>query len=123
MWAPGAAWTLIAAGEAAGPQKDIAMTKIRLTQLGCLMLLIAWYVSSALPASATPDPPPGYYASPAAPLPAGPPAQPPVIHDHIALGSYVLIVGLTVVGTLILVAMTARLRRPSVRHVEQPTGA
>jgi hypothetical protein len=117
------AWTLIAAGEAAGPQKDIAMTKIRLTQLGCLMLLIAWYVSSALPASATPDPPPGYYASPAAPLPAGPPAQPSVIHDHIALGSYVLIVGLTVVGTLIVVAMTARLRRPSVRRAEQPTEA
>jgi hypothetical protein len=117
-------WTLIAAGEAAGAQKDTAMTKIRLTQLGCLMLLIAWYVSSASPASATPDPPPGYYAWPAAPLPAGPPPpQPAVIHDHIALGSYVLIVGLTVVGTLILVAMTARLRRPSVRRVEQPTGA
>lgn len=117
------AWTLIAAGEAAGAQKDTAMTKIRLTQLGCLMLLIAWYVSSASPASATPDPPPGYYAWPAAPLPAGPPPQPAVIHDHIALGSYVLIVGLTVVGTLIVVAMTARLRRPSVRRVEQPTGA
>jgi hypothetical protein len=98
------------------------MTKIRLTQLGCLMLLIAWYVSSASPASATPDPPPGYYAWPA-PLPAGPPPQPAVIHDHIALGSYVLIVGLTVVSTLIVVAMTARLRRPSVRRVEQPTGA
>ncbi len=113
----------IAAGEAAGAQKDTAMTKIRLTQLGCLTLLIAWYVSSALPASATPDPPSGYYASPAARLPAGPPAQPAVIHDHIALGSYVLIVGLTVVGTLIVVAMTARLRRPSVRRAEQPTGA
>jgi hypothetical protein len=50
------------------------MTKIRLTQLGCLALLIAWYISSALPASATPDPPPGYYASPAAQLPAEPPA-------------------------------------------------
>ena len=46
--------------------KDTSMTKIRLTQLSCLMLLIAWYVGSALPASATPDPPPGYYASPAA---------------------------------------------------------
>ena len=75
------------------------MTKIRLTQLGCLTLLMAWYVSSALPAWATPDPPPGYYASPAAPLPIDPPAQPAVVHEHIALGSYVLIVGLTIVGT------------------------
>jgi hypothetical protein len=114
--------TLIAAGEAAGG-KGHAMTKIRLTQLGCLALLIAWYISSALPASATPDPPPGYYASPAAQLPADPPAQPAVVHDHIALGSYVLIVGLTVVGTLIVVATTARLRRPSVRRAEQPTEA
>jgi hypothetical protein len=60
------------------------MTKIRLTQLGCLALLIAWYIGSAMPASATPDPPPGYYASPAAQLPADPPAQPAVVHDHIA---------------------------------------
>ena len=99
------------------------MTKIRLTRLGCLMILIAWYVTSAWPASATPDPPPGYYASPAAPLPVDPPAQPAVVHEHIALGSYVLIVVLTVVGTLIVVAMTARLRRPSVRRAEQPTEA
>lgn len=99
------------------------MTKIRLTLLGCLALLIGWYVSLALPASATPDPPPGYYASPAAPLPADPPAQPTVVHEHIALGSYVLIVGLTVVGTLIVVAVAARLRRPSVRRAEQLTEA
>ena len=99
------------------------MTKIRLTQLGCLTLLIAWYVSSALPAWATPDPPPGYYASPAAPLPLDPPAQPAVVHEHVALGSYVLIVGLTIVGTLIVVALTARLRRPSAQRAEQPTEA
>lgn len=94
------------------------MTKIRLTQLGCLTLLLAWYLSSALPASATPDPPPGYYASPAAPLTAGPPAQPAVVHDHIAVWTYVLIVGLTVVGTLVVVALAASLRRVSVRRAD-----
>ena len=73
------------------------MTKIRLTQLGGLALLLAWYASSALPASATPDPPPGYYATPGPPLPAEPPAQPVVIHDHIAIWNYALIVGLTVI--------------------------
>jgi hypothetical protein len=99
------------------------MTKIRLTMLGCFTLLIGWYVSLAGPASATPDPPPGYYASPAAPLPVDPPPQPAVVHEHIALGSYVLIVGLTIVGTLVVVAMAARLRRPSVRGAEQPTEA
>ena len=96
------------------------MTKIRLTLLGCLTLLIGWYVNLALPASAAPDPPPGYYASPDAPLPADPPAQPAVVHDHIALGSYVLIVGLTAVGTLIVVALAVRLRRPPVRGAEPP---
>ena len=97
------------------------MTKIRLTLLGCLTLLIGWYVSLALPASATPDPPAGYYASPDAPLPADPPAQPAVVHDHIALGSYVLIVGLTAVGTLIVVAVAVSLRRPSARGAERPS--
>jgi hypothetical protein len=99
------------------------MIKIRLMQLGGLALLLAWYVSSALPASATPDPPPGYYATPGPPLPADLPAQPAVIHDHIAVWSYVLIVGLTVIGTLIVVALAARLRRPPVQRAEQLTGA
>jgi len=101
------------------------MTKIRLTLLGCLTLLIGWYVSLALPASATPDPPLGYYASPDAPLPAGPPAQPAVVHDHIALGSYVLIVGLTAVGTLIVVALKNGLTQAGIDSLYQQiaTGA
>jgi hypothetical protein len=97
------------------------MTKTRLTSLGCLMLLLAWYISSALPASATPDPPPGYYPSPAARLPAGPPAQPTVVHDHISPWSYVLIVGLTIVATLVAVALAARGgARPSGAPNSQP---
>lgn len=94
------------------------MTKIRLTQLGGLALLLAWYAISALPASATPDPPPGYYATPGPPLPAEPPRQPVVIHDHIAIWNYALIVGLTVIGTLIVVALVARVRRPPVRPAD-----
>ena len=99
------------------------MTKNRLTQLGCLVIFIAWWASLAWPASATPDPPPGYYASPDASLPVDPPAQPAVVHDHIGLLSYVLIVGLTIVGTLLVVAVTVRLRRPSVRRAERLTEA
>lgn len=124
MPAPGLSpQTLVAVGEDAGDMKDTAMTRIRLTRLGCLMFLLAWYVSRALPASATPDPPPGYYPSPAAPQPAGPPVQPAVVHDHIAVWSYIMIVGLTVAATLVAVALAAHLRRPSARHTEQPTAA
>jgi hypothetical protein len=115
--------TLVAAGEDAGDAKGAAMTRIRLTQLGSLTLLLAWFVSSPLQAFATPDPPPGYYASPGPPLPADPPAQPTVVHDHIAVWNYLLIVGLTVVGTLIVVSLVARVRRPTVHRAEQPTGA
>jgi hypothetical protein len=89
------------------------MIKTRLIQLSCLALLLAGYLSSALPASATPDPPPGYYPSPTAPGPAGPPARPTVVHDHVSLWTYVLIAGLAVVATLVILALVSRLRRVS----------
>jgi hypothetical protein len=84
------------------------MTRTRLIQLSCLTLLLAGYLGSALPASATPDPPPGYY-----PSPAGPPPRPTVVHDHVSLATYVLVAGLAVVATLLVVALTSRLRRAS----------
>lgn len=84
------------------------MIKTRLIQLSCLALLLAGCLGSAVPASATPDPPPGYYPSPEAPQ-----VRPAVVHDHVSLSTYVLIAGLAVVATLLLVALARRLRRAS----------
>jgi hypothetical protein len=84
------------------------MTKIRLTMISSVALIMAWYVSSAVSASARPAPP----ADGGGTL-APPPPQPTIVHDHVSAWTYVLIAGVAVVATLLIVALAARVRRAS----------
>jgi hypothetical protein len=97
------------------------MTKIRLSLISCLALVMAWYVSSAVSASARPAPP----ADGGGTL-ATPPPQPAVIHDRVSAWTYVLIAGVAVVATLLIVGLAGRLRRASSgrrAELEQPSAA
>ena len=93
------------------------MTKIRLLQLTGVSAVLAWYLASALPASAMPAPPPDDAGVPAAPPPPEP-AQPIVVHDHVSLWTYVAVAAVAAVVTLALVALVRYLRRrpAALRH-------
>jgi hypothetical protein len=112
---------LVAAGYERRDTKDTSMKEIRLTVIGTLALVLAWYIGSAASASAMPAPP----ADGGGALPT-PPPQPTVVHDHISAWTYVLIAGVAVVATLLIVALAGRVRRASsVRRarLQQPSVA
>jgi hypothetical protein len=96
------------------------MTNTRLIQASCPALLLAAYLSAAVPASARPAPPPEDTGT-ATPLP-GPPTYPSfvhdhvdhvVVHDHVSPWAYLLITSLAVLTTLVIVTLVVRLRRVS----------
>ncbi len=87
------------------------MTKMRFTQIGVLLSLLAWYVACALPAAAMPAPsdPAEGTADHAATLP----AHPIIVHQQTPAWTYVVIVAGTLAATLAVVLLVARLRHAS----------
>jgi hypothetical protein len=93
-----------------------ANLKIRVTQIAGLLLLAAWWMTSAQPASARPLPPGDPTAidltatgSASAPFP----AAPIVVHDHLSVWAYLLVAAITVAATLVAVWAVRALRLAS----------
>jgi hypothetical protein len=93
-----------------------ANLKIRMTQLAGLLLLAAWWMTSAQPASARPLPPGdpttvGLTATGSASAPF--PAAPIVVHDHLSVWAYLLVAAIAVAATLVAVLAVRAIRRAS----------
>jgi hypothetical protein len=103
------------------------MNKLRFAPVGVLIAMVGYYLSSALNATAMPEPPepvigPGSGAAAVAP------AQSIVVHDHVSAWIYALVVAAAIVATLLVVQLVSRLRGPksptpeSTRHYRASFG-
>lgn len=99
------------AGEEGRETKGNSMRKIRYVQVGAIMAALAWYVASALPASAISRPPDPADNAVGGAVTA--PAQLAVVHAQTPTWTYLLIAAAAVAATLAVVSVIARLRRGS----------
>jgi hypothetical protein len=93
-----------------------ANLKIRVTQLAGLLLLAAWWMTSAQSASARPLPPgdpTGLGLTPASTTSASAPAAAVIVHDHPSVAAYLLVAALAVAVTLAAVLAFHAIRRAS----------